>query len=148
MSSMVQRPNGTGPEFRPVSGTLARNRNEISILVVDDEPYILEILEMLLEEEGYRVHTASNARDALNLVMTGDVHLIVTDMMMPGMSGYDLYQAVQDVRGKQPPEVILMSAVRLGDYDHAVTFLQKPFDFDDFLAMIDRRVSRGVEVSA
>lgn len=60
-----------------------------TILVVDDDDAIRLLIEMELQEEGYRVLTASNARDALKLVETEPLDLVILDIRMPGMDGLE-----------------------------------------------------------
>ena len=65
-----------------------------SILVVDDEPAIREVLERLLSARGYRVLTAPDGSEALAILESQSVDLIVADISMPRMNGYQLYQHV------------------------------------------------------
>jgi CheY-like chemotaxis protein len=61
-----------------------------SILVVDDMPFNLEVMDGILYREGYRVITASNAIEALRTIESKPVDLAILDVMMPGMNGFDL----------------------------------------------------------
>lgn len=102
----------------------------ITVLIVEDDRSNLESLERLFSKEGYRVLTAENARSALDLLRKGRVHVVVTDLMMPGSSGMDLLKAVKAVSAET--EVVLMTAygtietaveaMRAGAYD----FVEKP----------------------
>jgi len=60
-----------------------------SIVVADDDPDILSIVSMSLETQGYEVHQATNGREAVDLVREHRPDLIILDMMMPVMSGYE-----------------------------------------------------------
>ena len=60
-----------------------------NILVVDDDDAIRMLIEMELAEEGYQVLTASNAQDALKMVQTEDLDLVILDIRMPGMDGLE-----------------------------------------------------------
>ena len=60
-----------------------------TILVVDDDDAIRMLIEMEFTEEGYRVLTASNAQDALKMVETEDLDLVILDIRMPGMDGLE-----------------------------------------------------------
>ena len=67
------------------------------ILVVDDEELILLALEELLTPCGYEVSTASNGQDALGKVAKGKFDLLILDIIMPGMNGFDLCQKIREI---------------------------------------------------
>lgn len=103
---------------------------DISVLVVDDEPNNLTSLEKIFGKEGWRVFGAPNAREALELLRKRRVDVVLTDLMMPGVSGAELLRAVKEV--SPDTEVVLMTAfgtvevavqaMRDGAYD----FVEKP----------------------
>ena len=68
----------------------------VSILVVDDQPEILENLALVLELEGYQVLTASDGVEALGVLESRPVDLILADIAMPRMNGYQLYGRVRE----------------------------------------------------
>ena len=102
----------------------------ITVLVVDDERSNVESLEKIFAREGMRVLTAFDAKQGLEQVRTHRVHVIVTDLMMPGTTGLELLRAVKQLSPEV--EVVLMtaygsvetavSAMREGAYD----FVEKP----------------------
>ncbi len=106
------------------------NPSDVTVLVVEDDRSNLESLERIFAKEGYRVLCAEGARAALDLLRKQRVHVIVTDLMMPGSSGMDLLKAVKAVSPET--EVVLMTAfgtietaveaMRAGAYD----FVEKP----------------------
>lgn len=107
------------------------------ILVVDDEVLNVKLLVALLEAQGYNTLTASNGLDALNLALTQSPDLILLDIMMPGMDGFETVKRLKsDPKTKQVP-VIMVTA--LGDRDSklraldagAEEFLTKPIDRAD-----------------
>lgn len=65
------------------------NCNDVLVLVVDDERMVRENLEAYLEDEGFRVITASSGEDALALLEHAEPHVVIIDMRLPGMSGND-----------------------------------------------------------
>lgn len=65
------------------------------ILVVDDEPNIVLSLEFLMKKEGYQVRTASNGKEALHALKESKPDLVLLDVMMPRMDGYEVCQAVR-----------------------------------------------------
>ncbi|MEW6184535.1 MAG: sigma-54 dependent transcriptional regulator [Thermodesulfobacteriota bacterium] len=113
-----------------------------SILVVDDEPNALFTLSQMLTDDGYRVISASGAKEALGKIKKNMIDLVVTDIKMPDMSGMDLLSAIRQVNEDIP--VILLTAY--GSISMAVEalrqgayyFFEKPiFSHEDkFLAII------------
>jgi len=65
------------------------NNNEYKILLVDDEPDILEFLSYNLKKEGYNVYTANNGKEAVTVAKKESPHLIILDVMMPDMDGIE-----------------------------------------------------------
>jgi signal transduction histidine kinase len=104
------------------------------VLLVEDEDQVRAILREILEGHGYRVLTASNGEEALSisLDLQHDIKLMITDVVMPQMSGSDLATRVQAIRPNLP--VLFMSGytddaiVRHGLLDEKLNFIQKPFD--------------------
>ena len=104
--------------------------DSITVLVVDDERSNIESLEKIFAREGMRVLTANDAKQALEQARTHRVHVVLTDLMMPGTTGLELLRALKQVAPEV--EVVLMtafgsveaavSAMREGAYD----FVEKP----------------------
>ena len=110
-----------------------------TILVVDDESDMRDALQAILEAEGYRVVTASNGRQALDLLEKGDAtDLVLLDVMMPLMTGYQLLDCMQEKAELRKLAVVMMSAVepptRISD--RWLSFLMKPFSYDDLLKAV------------
>ena len=91
-----------------------------SILVVDDEDGLRDLLKESLEEQGYLWYTASNGDDALRVLATTVVDLAVVDVMMPGMTGSTLFQRVRE----RHPDVTIIFATALDDLSLAVEHLK------------------------
>jgi CheY-like chemotaxis protein len=112
------------------------------VLVVDDEVAIVELLAELLTDEGYDVHTAFDGRNALTLLQSGlRPVVIITDIMMPGLDGWGLYQAIRGELEMHEAGIVLMSAGRPRPdnlRDERVTFVAKPFNVFDMLEAITR----------
>ena len=81
-----------------------------TILVVDDEKDIVSALEIYLKAEGYRVLSACNGKEALAAAAREDVHLILMDIMMPVMDGYQAARAIRG-SGKKDAEMIPIIAI-------------------------------------
>jgi len=104
-----------------------------TVLVVDDEPEVLEFATEILERVGYRVLDAADGPSAIEMVRhhSGDIHLLVTDMVMPGMSGRDLAERLRALRRALP--VLYMSgyvqdaSARAAFASEHSAFLAKPF---------------------
>jgi CheY-like chemotaxis protein len=120
----------------PIQGSAAPRR---PILVVDDEPAIVVMLQDVLEDAGYAVMTASNGRAALVIAQQSALGLVFSDVMMPQMDGDTLCQALRaDPRTAHLP-IILMSAARRPPPSCAATaLLSKPFDIEVVLALVQR----------
>ncbi len=104
-----------------------------TVLVVDDEHYIVDLLADLLEEEGYRVDRAYDGIDALEAIDRGAPDLVVADVMMPRLDGLKLAARLRERR--TPIPVVLMSAaVTLRNPE--IAFIAKPFDIDHVLGVI------------
>jgi two-component system response regulator VicR len=113
-----------------------------TILVVDDEYLIAEILSFALEDEGFMVVTASNGRKGLDVLDRERPALIITDFMMPVMDGLEFAKAVRALPSGKHLPIILMSGaqahigMRRSDLFDAV--LAKPFNIDLIIAEVKK----------
>lgn len=119
------------------------NDNRIRILLVDDEPHILEFLEMGLRHEGYDVRTAPDGGAALAEAAGYRPHVAIVDVMMPGMDGFEVCRSLKD--GREVAVIMLtardevddrVKGLRLGADD----YMMKPFSFEELLARIQARL--------
>jgi CheY-like chemotaxis protein len=111
-----------------------------SILVVDDDPGIVTFLELALLDEGYEVHSAANGREALDQVGASHPDLILLDMNMPVMDGWEFCSQLRSRGSDGAVPIIVMTAAREApsrslDVD-AQGFLGKPFDLDSLFGAI------------
>lgn len=108
-----------------------------TILIADDEEFIVDLLATLLEDEHYRVLRAYDGAQALLIAQRESPHLIITDIMMPKMSGTELasYLRAGEQGGIATP-IILMSAVRNPAVVPNTIYLPKPFDIDQVLKLV------------
>jgi CheY-like chemotaxis protein len=107
-----------------------------TILVVDDDEAIVDLVATILWDAGYGVLCAYGGRQALARLERGGIDLVITDNMMPEVGGLAL---LASLRARPDPAVpsILMSAVRPATPPPPPTvFLPKPFDLDDLLALV------------
>ena len=121
-----------------VNGTIAR---AFRLLVVDDDPNIRRMIVAALRREGYEFLEAPNGRDALDLMRERHPDVVVLDLMMPVLSGWDVLQERErDPELRQIP-VIVVSANRDPSLAMAVdkgicAFLPKPFDIGALSALV------------
>jgi two-component system response regulator HydG len=117
-----------------------------AVLVVDDTPDTLEVLERNLAAQGFRVYTAGSAAEALEILNAAPVDLVITDYKMPGVSGLDLIRHVRE--NLADTEIIMITgyasiqgaveAVKFG----AEEYLAKPFTDEELFAAIDRAIEK------
>ena len=128
----------------PVGERCPRTSNASTILVVDDEEVVLDVSKRGLERAGYRVVTASNGNQALDIFRErhADIGLVVLDLTMPRMSGEETYRALKGVRGDV--RVIVSSGYSHTDAaqrfrgEPIEEFLQKPYRARDLVSLVTR----------
>jgi two-component system alkaline phosphatase synthesis response regulator PhoP/two-component system response regulator VicR len=114
------------------------------ILVVDDEPHIVRLVQVNLEKAGYVVVTASNGREALETVASEQPDLMVLDVMMPEMDGLETLKRLKDNPQTHEIPVILLTAkaqdedVFEGWKSGADLYLTKPFNPGELLLFVQR----------
>ena len=124
---------------------------EARLLVVDDEPSILELLSVSLRFAGFEVATATNGADALNRVRDFAPDLLVLDVMMPGLDGFAVASTLRS-RGDRVPVVFLTAKDATEDRVQGLTlggddYVTKPFSLEEVVARI-RAVLRRTGVGA
>jgi two-component system OmpR family response regulator len=115
----------------------------IKILLVDDEPTILEFLELGLQNEGFIVKTAQDGLTAVTLAKKFQPHIAILDVMMPGMDGFEVCRMIKKTENAA---VIMLTAK--DDVDDRVKgltlgaddYMMKPFSFVELLARIHARI--------
>lgn len=118
-----------------------------TILVVDDDPNIVEILEFNLKHEGYKVLCATSGEEALALLKDTPVHLLLLDVMMSGISGYKTAEAYRATGGNKP---IIFLTARSSENDMLTGFsvggddyIRKPFSLKEVLARVQAVLRRS-----
>jgi DNA-binding response OmpR family regulator len=123
------------------------------ILVVDDQPDLLENLGLALEAAGYRVLTAADGVEALAVLQAQPVHLILADIAMPRLNGYQLYERVrQNPNWVTIPFLFLTartldSDIRYGKELGADDYLPKPIQPEDLLAVVHGKLKRAQQLA-
>ena len=129
-------------------------KNEPSILVVDDQPEILENLALVLESEGYRVVTATDGLEALKVLEAEPVNLILADIAMPRLNGYQLYERVRENPAWVAIPFLFLTAramdsdIRYGKELGVDDYLTKPIQPEDLLAAVSGRLRRAQQLAA
>ena len=116
------------------------------ILVVDDEPTLLDLVaEVLREEGGHDVVTARDGAEALEVFALEAPDLVLMDVMMPGLDGRGAYRAIRARPDGAAARIVLMSASHTPrTLDPGLDgFLAKPFHLADLLALVDRVLGSG-----
>ncbi len=115
------------------------------VLVVDDEYDLLETICATLQMGGYQAVGAPNGRAALEQLETTHPELVLTDVMMPYMSGYDLVDAIRRKPAGKDLPVIIMSAIdpALHPRGRWNMVLAKPFTLDTLLQAVEGMIGRG-----
>lgn len=120
------------------------------LLVVEDVPDILMLLETTLKFRGYRVVTAVNGQEAMDIIKQEHPILIITDILMPKLDGFSLVHRLRlDPETRDIP-VVFLSATYVAPEDKAFAqtigvtrFIEKPVDFESFLPVIDHLMTKG-----
>ena len=117
-----------------------------SILVVDDAPQTLEVIRRNLKSKGYQVFTASNAQEAIKIIESAPVDLVITDLKMPEVSGIDLIRHIRE--NYRDTEVMMITgypsiesaveAVKTG----AEEYLTKPFTDEELFSAVERTLDK------
>lgn len=120
------------------------NAKKNTILIADDEPNIRRVFEAMFVKEGYTVLTAENGKRALDLASTNAIDVLISDLIMPDITGVEVLQKVKQLHPHCAAIIITaygtiksaVEAMRLG----AFSYLQKPFDMDEVRLVIKKAV--------
>jgi CheY-like chemotaxis protein len=111
-----------------------------TILIVDDEEPVRELVALLLQDGGYRTLQAIHGAQALELMAKEHPDLVISDVMMPVLGGAELCRRLKAMPETRRIPVILMSSAgrRLADSTGSDAFLAKPFDLTELEALVRR----------
>ncbi|MFZ5804909.1 MAG: ATP-binding protein [Acidobacteriota bacterium] len=142
----IPPPQTTKPSAAPSTRKAPRPAG-CGVLLVDDEPAILEGLRQVLELEGYRVVCAKSAEEALRSFQPSEIHVAVVDVLLPGVNGIQLAQHLLE---KKPDLAVVFSSGHTPEAlppglvsRDSVVFLQKPYTARVLLETVERLCSRG-----
>jgi len=111
------------------------------VLIVDDDPDLLEVTSFVIENEGMAVETARNGEEALALLRTGRrPGLVLLDLMMPVMNGWELLDAVAKDPSLGLIPIVVLTAAEHVQVTGAVEVLSKPMDLTSLLQVVERYV--------
>ena len=145
----AQPPRNPPPTTTSKLPVVTKNRH--TVLVVEDDAAMRELLQDTLSDEGYRVETAGGGYAGIARVQKGGVDLVVTDVRMPDLDGLDMLREIRGASASHPPHVIVITAfgsidtaikaVRLGAHD----YITKPFNMDALVLAVDKALEeRGL----
>jgi len=121
------------------------------ILVADDDPSILRLVTEILKRANYEVDTAANGREALAKIERTRYDVVMLDLMMPGVSGFDVLARLP-VRRPQPRFVVIMSAAPADVIANAVSLnvfaaLRKPFELGEIITTVRACIAETQRIS-
>ncbi|OLC55909.1 MAG: hypothetical protein AUH85_08000 [Chloroflexi bacterium 13_1_40CM_4_68_4] len=120
------------------------DRGGTRVLVVDDDPSILDTVSAILSNEGYQVKSAAGGEEALALVEAWRPTLVLLDMRMPLMDGWAFARALHEAGSKVP--IVVMTAAenaqRWAEEIDAAGHIAKPFHLDELLACVEKYGAR------
>jgi CheY-like chemotaxis protein len=123
------------------------------LLVVEDIPDILRLLDATLKFKGYRVVTARNGEEALEAIQRERPALIITDILMPRMDGFSLVHRLRINPETRDIPVVFLTATYVAPEDKSFAlnigvtrFIEKPVDLESFLPVIEQLLLQGVSV--
>jgi DNA-binding NtrC family response regulator len=133
----------SGPAPQPTAGSETTGR----ILIIDDDPHFLRVLQRILSSEKFVVAATSNPCDAIGLLRSGNLDLIICDLRMPDCDGLNLLQAVRGA-GNEIPVIILTAYGEVDTYLEAMNagateYLNKPIKSEELLPVVRNCLRKG-----
>lgn len=123
---------------------------ETNILVVDDEQEIADLVEIYLVSDGYKVFKATNAQEGLDILAGEDIHLVLLDIMMPGMNGLEMCKVIRETNNIP----IIMLSAKSTDLDKilglgtgADDYVVKPFNPLELTARVKSQLRRYTQLN-
>jgi DNA-binding response OmpR family regulator len=120
------------------------------IMIVDDEQDLREMIELMLNKEGFKTNTAENGVDLLDKIDTFEPDLITLDVMMPGLTTREILDRLKEKKTK--PKIILLTVVRYSEEEKQklykmgiVDYVTKPFELNDLINTIYNHILRSTK---
>jgi DNA-binding response OmpR family regulator len=123
-------------------------KNMTKIMVVDDEPDLREMLNLMLHKEGFETETAENGSDFLDKLDEFNPDIVTLDIMMPGLTTSEILKELKEKKSK--PKIILLTVVRYSEDEkkkivsmgNIVDYVAKPFDIDELTDRIHKHIKQ------
>ena len=120
------------------------------VMVVDDEHDLREMINLMMQKEGFETEMAENGEDFLNKIDNFQPDLVTLDVMMPGLTTKEILERLQEKISK--PKIILLTVVRFSEEEKArilesanvVDYVTKPFEFDDLLNAVKKQLTEVI----
>ena len=123
----------------------AENDRQTSVLLAEDDRALRRFLEVVLERAGYQVFSASDGLEAMKLVLSASIDVVVTDAIMPNLSGHEFCRFLRNSPTLSHLPIILLSALERKDTnsaEQADAFLTKPVSGEELIECIERLVAK------
>jgi OmpR family response regulator RpaB len=118
--------------------------NNKLVLIIDDEAHIRRVIELKFKNQGYRVRTATNGEEGLELIKAHEPDVVITDIMMPKLDGKTLCERVNELKKERPFLTIVMTC-RISPTEQDwinqmedTVFVEKPFSLSTMLKWVDQ----------
>lgn len=122
---------------------------DLKVLIVDDEPNIVLAIDFLLSQKGFQTEKAYNGMEALEKLKTFQPNVVVLDVMMPGMTGFEVARQIRITEGFANVQIVFLTAKgttkdKMQGYSNGGDlYLTKPFDNDDLVMTIEEVLQYG-----
>jgi DNA-binding response OmpR family regulator len=119
------------------------------VLIVDDEPNIVMAVEFLLQREGYRTEKAFNGFQALELASSFIPDIVVLDVMMPGLNGFEVAEKIRQQPELENTKIIFLTAKgtqrdkEIGYNKGAEAYMIKPFENEELVTVVNEMLAYG-----
>ncbi|HEX7941241.1 MAG TPA: response regulator [Gemmatimonadaceae bacterium] len=134
---------------RAADGDRKQVASALFVLIVDDDPDLLDVTSFVIENEGMAVETARNGQEALALLGTGRLPaLVLLDLMMPVMNGWEFLAAVANDPLLRGIPVVVLTAAEHAEVPGALEVLSKPMDLKELLRVVERYARRDRDAGA
>lgn len=128
--------------------------NAHKVLIIDDEPHIVRVLKMKLENAGYKVITAANGLDGLEKFIKEKPLVVITDINMPLVDGQEMCKMIDELKEKHSFFIVVMTSSVESDIhnwareNENIHFVEKPFSPRNMLQLVNQYVSNLKEANA
>src|SRR3989442_1277925 len=147
-------PEETGTPDVATRHTIAESRRSLRVLLAEDNPVNQQVAVAMLVKRGHEVHVSSNGREAVDAVRQRDYDVVLMDIQMPEMDGFEATQAIRALpKGKDLPIIGLTAHALSGERERCLSrgmsdYLAKPFKGHELFALVEGSVERGSAVAS